>query len=223
MTKQKSLTEALDEIRYAIDHQGPRDLDEYTAALAIGPSEEILAWNTNEYHVLRDANTAHPFFSNTGVITDLQGREVPGSKVETSLRVEDLTKFPILYEWPDPQPGPPFNEPPSKFANTEPLGFSKQGYFFKDGSQLVTTGPSVPKIEKLKDGGAHLWVASVGVIAQGKGKYEGARGLSSYVGSAYFSKWPDAADLPGQIQILAAGFRVKSSAFFKLVRRENQA
>src|SRR5258708_19081492 len=97
-----------------------------------------------------------PLVANTGVRTDLQGVELPGSKIQTSLRIEDLTKFPTLYEWPDPQP-PPFNEPPSIPAKTEPLGFSKQFYRFPDGSELVTTWPSVPKIQILKDGGSHLW------------------------------------------------------------------
>ena len=146
---------------------------------------------------------------------------MPGSKVQTSLRIEDVTKFGLLYEWPDEQPAP-FDEPPSLPKNTEPLGFSKQAYFFSDGSQLVTTGPSVPKIQKTKEGGAHLWVASVGVIAQGEGKYKGARGLSSYVGSAYFTSWPERDNLPEQIKILAAGFSVRSSAFFKLILKRDQ-
>ncbi len=213
----KTVIEALDKISSAIKGGGGIE----HPLLRTGDFEHILAFNTNEHHVLNVTDPKHPFFSNTGVITDLQGVELPGSKIQTSLRIEDLTKFPTLYEWPDPQP-PPFNEPPSIPAKTEPLGFSKQFYRFPDGSELVTTGPSVPKIQILKDGGSHLWVASVGVIAQGKGKYEGARGLSSYVGSAYFPKWPDPKDVPAQINILVAGFPVKSSAFFKFVLKKDQ-
>jgi hypothetical protein len=85
----------------------------------------------------------------------------------------------------------------------------------------VTTGPSVPKIVKLKGGGAQLWVASVGVIAQGTGKYEDARGLSSYVGSAHFPHWP--ATPPQQLQLLAAGFPAVIAAYFKLILKEDRA
>ena len=158
------------------------------------------------------------YFSNTGVMTDLQGNVLEGTRIETSLRIH-VSQLGETEKWPPPQPAP-FFEPPSEFANTDPLGHSKQAYFFADGSELVTVGPSVPKILKLKDGGAHLWVASAGAIAQGKGKYEGVRGLSAYTGSAYFARWPK--DPIEQIKLLAAGFSVRSSAFFKLVLKKDQ-
>ena len=210
----RSLLEALDRIA---DNTSAYGGIEYPQ-LALGPVEQILAFNTNEHHVLKEGDTETPYFSNQGVITDLHGRVQPGTRIETSLRVH-VKVLPGTYEWPPEQPEP-FDQPPSVPTNTDPVGQSKQAYFFADGSSLVTVGPSVPKILKVKGGGAHLWVASVGVIAQGKGKYKGARGISAYTGCAHFPHWPEA--VPEQIKLLSAGFNVKSAAFFKLVLKGDQ-
>lgn len=186
--------------------------------LADGPVEHFLAFSIREHHTLKDANTPHPYFSNQGYFTDLQGRVLPGSRCETSLAI-DISKIGETYEWPPQQPSP-FNKPPSIFDHTDPLGHSKQAYFFGDGSSLVTTGPSVPKVVPLKSGGAQFWVSSVGILAQGTGKYEGARGTSVYTGCAHFPIWPDTVE--GQLKILAAGFEAMISAYFRLVLKADR-
>jgi hypothetical protein len=212
-----SVIEALDNIRYVLEYNVPPEVIEYPK-VGIGPVEHVLGFSTNEHHVLKEADTQTPYFSNQGVITDLQRRDLPDSKIQTSLRI-DTSKLGPVEQWPPEQP-PPFDQPPSIHTNTDPLGFSKQAYFFSDGSSFVTVGPSVPKILRLKGGGAHLWVGSVGLIAQGTGKYEGARGISAYTGSAYFSSLPKAPkDL---FELLAKGFDVRSAAFFKLVLKADQ-
>ena len=215
----ENVVQALDRIRYTLEHRVGDDVVIEYPHLAIGPVEHVLAFKINEHHTLRDTDTPTPYFSNQGYFSDLQGRVLQGSSCRTSLRVE-ASKIGETYKWPPEQPAP-FDQPPSKFENTDPLGHSKQAYFFDDGSSLVTTGPSVPKLLKLKGGGAQLWVASVGVIAQGTGKYEGARGLSSYVGSAHFPKWP--ATPEEQFKHLAAGFEAVIAAYFKLVLKADQA
>lgn len=214
-----SVVQALDSIRYVLEHQVPCGLTIEYPHLAIGPVEHVLAFKINEHHTLRDANTQTPHFSNQGYFSDLRGYVLQGSSCRTSLKV-DISKLPETEQWPPPQPEP-FDDGVSKFAHTDALGHSKQAYFFPDDSSLVTTGPSVPKIVKVKGGGAQLWVASVGVIAQGTGKYKGARGLSSYVGSAYFQNWP--ATPPEQLAVLAAGFPAVIAAYFKLILKGDQA
>jgi hypothetical protein len=217
-TKSKNLRDALDRISYALEHHVSQgDVFEYSH-LASGPAEHILAFSIKEHHTLKDVNTTKPYFSNQGYFADLNGRTLPGSKCKTSLQV-DATQIGTLYLWPPEQPEP-YDEPPSKPENTDPLGHSKQAYFFNDTDSLVTTGPSVPKVQPIKGGGAQLWVASVGVIAQGTGKFKGARGLSSYVGSANFPKWP--AKPEEQFQLLAAGFEATITAYFKLILKGDQ-
>lgn len=215
----ESVVQALDNIRNTLTHKVPDEAVIEYQHLAIGPKERILAFSIKEHHTLKGTNTPTPFFSNQGYFSDLQGRVLPGSSCRTSLAV-DASKLGNTYLWPPPQPAP-FDQPPSLFENTDPLGHSKQAYFFADGSSIVTTGPSVPKLLRLDGGGAQLWVASVGVIAQGTGKYEGARGLSSYVGSAHFPIWPDS--VQEQFNILAAGFEAAITAYFKLVYQQDQA
>ncbi|HEV7892447.1 MAG TPA: hypothetical protein VGP08_17515 [Pyrinomonadaceae bacterium] len=214
----KGIRDALEKIRYALEHHVSQgDVFEYPH-LTTGPAEHILAFSIWEHHTLKDVDTPKPYFSNQGYFADLSGRVLPGSKCATSLQV-DATKVVTLYKWPPEQPSP-FDQPPSEFANTDPLGHSKQAYFFNDKDSLVTTGPSVPKVQLIKGGGAQLWVASVGVIAQGTGKFKDARGLSSYVGSANFPKWPAAPE--EQFKLLAAGFEARITAIFKLILKGDQ-
>lgn len=214
MTHQsKTVRKALDNIRYVLEYEVPSGVTIEYPHLSTGPVEHVLVFNIKEHHTLKDTGTPTPYFSNQGYFTDVQSRVLAGSSCKTSLAV-DASKLATTYEWPPEQPAP-FDRPPSLFVNTDPLGHSKQAYFFGDGSSLVTTGPSVPKLLRLKGGGAQLWVASVGVIAQGTGKYEGARGLSSYVGSASFAVWPT--KVGDQLKTLAAGFEAVISASFKLV------
>jgi hypothetical protein len=218
MTKKGNVTTALEDIGFILEHKLTSDVVIEYPQLTIGPMEHVLAFKINEHHFLKDANTFTPHFSNQGYFSDLDGRVLRGSSCRTSLKV-DITKLPETEHWPPPQPAP-FDDGVSIFDHTDALGHSKQAYFFPDGSSLVTTGPSVPKIVKLKGGGAQLWVASVGVIAQGTGKYEDAHGLSSYVGSAHFPHWPQTP--PEQLAVLAAGFPAVIAAYFKLVLKEDQ-
>ena len=85
---------------------------------------------------------------------------------------------------------------------------------------MITVGPSLPKIVLLKNGGAQFWVGSIGVIAQGTGKYEGVRGMSVYLGSAYLEHWPKTFD--EQVKLLTKGFKALVSTYFKLVLKEDQ-
>ena len=121
--------------------------------LAIGPVEQVLGFNTDEFIVLKGLPDA-PYFSSHGVITDLCHRVLPGTRVETAFPL-DPSKLAELYTWPPKQP-PPFDAPPVKDKNTAPLGSSKQAYFFADSSSLITIGPSMPKIAKLEGNNAQF-------------------------------------------------------------------
>jgi len=221
----RSVIGALDGIRDAIraaSHSGGIHYQQ----LAQGPLEKVLAFNDDDHIVLKNfpgdpAKGDFPYFSSHGTLTDLYGNHLPGSKVETAfpLTVPPDQLNDLLYSWPPEQPQP-YDAPPVDGKNTTPPGPSKQFYDFGDGSSIVTVGPSLPKIVRTKGGGAQFWVSSIGVISQGSGKYAGAHGLSSYVGSAFFKKWP--ATLPQQLPILIAGFDVKVAIFVKLVLKQDQ-
>jgi hypothetical protein len=207
----KSLVEAIDRLSgvfaSTIDYQ----------AIANGPVERVIAFNNNE-QIRLEGPDDKPYFSSHGNLSDLQHREIPGTRIETTFPV-DPTTFPDASQQPNPQVRP-FDKPPRDPAHTLGNGYSKQAYFFNnDRDYVVTVGPSLPKIVTLDNGGAQFWVASIGVITQGHGEFEGARGMSVYIGSAYIENWP--ATFPEQVAILRAGFNALVGTYFKLVPREH--
>ncbi len=222
----KSVIEALDRIRAVLgssngnDGNADGDITADHPQIANGPVEVVLAFNNDEFIKLENATGNSPYFSSHGVLTDLQHRELPGSKVETTFPVE-REKLPDTVQWP-PVQKKPWNAPPLDQSHTLGHGYSKQAYFFNGGADsLVTVGPSLPKIAVLKNGGAQFWVASIGVIAQGTGKYKGARGTSVYIGSAYLEHWPQSFE--EQAVVLAKGFKALVGTYFKLVLPKDHA
>jgi len=187
-------------------------------AVATGPYEQVLVFSTKEFIQLKLGPT--PYFTSKGTIVDLNGRDVPGSLVATTLPV-DLSRFPEAFQWP-PTQVPPFDQPPIQSGNTVPIGDSRQAYFFNNqADSLITIGPAVPKIAvPLLGGAGQFWVSAVGVITQGTGKYAGARGEQAYVGSSFINPWP--ATQEQLIQGLTAGINVQSTSVFKLVLQASQ-
>jgi hypothetical protein len=200
-----------------------------------GEKEHVLAFNNDEHISLRNlpANVdqlrpadlnriaahknAWPYFSSHGPLTDLHGKILRGSRVETTFPVNpaqfgDTGIFP-------PAPPYPYDQPPvephDKDLPAKDIGFSKQAYFLTDDDWFVTVGPSLPKIGLLANGGAQFWVGSIGLIAHGKGRFANAKGVTTYVGSGYFDDWPDS--LPDQLKLLRDGFRALVGTYVKVV------
>lgn len=213
----RNVVEALDNIRRSLSAVLPTGSYQFPQ-IANGPVEEVLAFNNDENISLKNFPKA-PYFSSHGPLTDLYGNVLPGSRVETSFPV-NLKLIEGATKWPPEQPAP-YDRPPRDPKNTEDNGYSKQAYFFGDGSSFVTVGPSLPKIATLESGGAQFWVGSIGVITQGTGKYEGARGVTTYVGSAYLEVWPE--DFKEQAKILQAGFKALVGTYAKLVLKGSLA
>lgn len=212
-TKSSSITEALDRIAQALGGSNIRYPN-----IANGPVEIVLAFSNDEHIALKGPNDA-PYFSSHGPLTDVHGNVVPGTRVATTFPV-DPTKFDETGIFPPPQVEP-FDAPPVNPVQTDDIRNSKQAYFFNDDKDsFVTAGPSIPKIVKTKDGGAQFWVGSIGLIAQGTGKYEGCRGVATYVGSGYFDYWPD--DFPAQIKLLRKGFKALVGTYAKIVLKGDQ-
>jgi hypothetical protein len=223
MPSSKSVIEALDKNGEALDSicDAIKTLHGSTCCcggikypqLRNGPIEQVLAFNNNELIKL-EGYPDNPHFSSHGVLTDLCHRDLKGSRVLTTFPVK-TSQFEGAVKWPPPQKTP-YNQPPVDNKNTTDQGSSKQAYSFDGGvNLLVTVGPSLPKITPLAGGGAQFWVGSIGVIAEGKGIYEGVRGMSVYLGSAYFSEWPEKPE--DQIKKLAEEFEARVTTYFKFV------
>lgn len=233
MSESRNVIEALDRIRHTLEGQEPGGGGYRYPQLAAGPVEKVLAFNNDETIKLvvqnppnggkgkgskpPDPDQEIGYFSSHGILTDLDGHEIPGSKVETtfpaSLKIIGGTE-----QYPKEQPRP-FDRPPLDPEATTDNGYSKQAYFFEDG-YFVTVGPSLPKIVRLKGGAAQFWVGSIGVITQGTGAFEGAKGVATYVGSAYLPKWPE--KFEEQAAILAQGFSARIGTFVKYVPKRAQ-
>jgi hypothetical protein len=214
----ENLIQALAGIRIALGGSGGAAGDIDFPRLGAGPLETVLVFNSNEHIEVRDFPAA-PYFSARGVLTDLGRGGLPDSEVERAFPIV-LSALPGEFRWPPPQQAP-FDGPPVEGRETIPPGPSKQAYFFADGSSLVTVGPSLPKVAALADGGAHYWVSSIGVVAQGTGRFAGARGLAATLVSAFFERWP--AGEEEQSQLLLQGFHAAMATCFKLVLEKDLA
>lgn len=232
MATSKNVIDALDGIAHSIaksscgDSLPPCQTVDYPQ-LAIGPVEKVISFNNDETIQLKLNDDGKPYFSSHGFLTDLSHEKLPGSSVRTTFPV-DSAQFPGTEQWPPKQPKPKYDPdgklggltPPSladfeEIAKTTGNGYSIQAYWLNKDDYFLTVGPSVPKIVRLKDGGAQFWVGSIGVITQGTGRFKGARGVCTYVGSGYFKNWPS--DIEQQFAILQKPFQANIGAFVKYV------
>lgn len=223
MTKRStSVIQALDQIQNTIaqccgggSDSLPCGTAEYQQ-LAIGPFEKVFAFNNDETIQLHNDHLGL-YFSSHGVLTDLCHKVLPGSKVETTFPV-DPNQFPDTVKFP-PKQDRPYDLPPLDPTNTTGNGYSKQAYYLNSHDSFVTVGPSLPKIAPTKNGGAQFWVGSIGVISQGTGIFEGAKGVTTYVGSGYFDHWPK--EQKKQLEILSRPFKAQIGTFVKAVLRHD--
>jgi hypothetical protein len=208
----RSIVEAIESLHFKFEAITVKGGNYHYPHIANRPVETVLAFNNDErIHLVDNGKGLH--FSSEGVLTDLEHNALPGSKVLTTFPVQS-SDFNGTVQWPVAQQEP-WTSPPLDQKNTTQGGFSKQAYFFGKDDYFVTVGPSLPKITKVKGGGAEFWVGSIGVFTQGGGVFEHVRGVSTYVGSAYLPNWPDNPN--DQLKLLKAGFAARIGTFFKFV------
>jgi hypothetical protein len=182
--------------------------------LVIGPLEEVLIFDVVCRASLTVESATDAYFHVWGNFIEINGTPIVGGTFDTvfPLKIANVSEALV---WPDPQWGP-FDRPPVHHTHTGPGGYSKTSFAFGDGSEIVTVGPSIPKLVVMREGPGQLWVTSVGVITGGRGRYAGAKGLCALNGSGYFPTAPDFSTPEGR-QILIDGFPVKVSVNFKLI------
>jgi hypothetical protein len=185
---------------------------------AISPLERVFVYRSEDTVSLRDVGVAEktPYFYSDGYLIDFSGRKLPGSQILAALPV-DLARLADTFTWP-PRQSEPFGELPVDSTNVN-VGFARNSFQFGDGNSVVSVGAAVPKILKLKSGGAMLWVTSAQVITQGTGKFAGARGIQSFAGTSYFTQWPISPE--EQVGILTRPFKAKINRCIRAVLKEN--
>jgi hypothetical protein len=84
-----------------------------------------------------------------------------------------------------PEPQRPFNVPVGPIPALTPAANTKGTWTFGDGSSITAVGPAMTTLNRLSDGSLLFMVATMQWITNGTGRFEGARGLKSSLGSTH--------------------------------------
>ncbi len=95
-----------------------------------------------------------------------------------------------------PAPNPPFDEPKGPVPETSPRAYTKAIWQFGDGSSITAVGPAMLYLQKYSDDSHIFLVAVSAIITNGTGKYEGARGVKTALGSTFVPKGANIFDAP---------------------------
>lgn len=93
-----------------------------------------------------------------------------------------------------PEPQRPFDVPEPPVPIVEPLATTEGIWSFGDGSAIYAVGPAMSTLTPLENGSFLFMVATMQWITNGTGRFEGARGLKSSLGSTHI---PAGVDLFG--------------------------
>jgi hypothetical protein len=84
-----------------------------------------------------------------------------------------------------PQPQRPFDVPVGPIPALQPAANTKGTWTFGDGSAITAVGPAMTTLTQLDDGSFLFMVATMQWITNGTGRYAGADGLKSSLGSTH--------------------------------------
>lgn len=84
-----------------------------------------------------------------------------------------------------PQPQRSFSDPVGPIPALEPSAATKGIWSFGDGSAIYAVGPAMSTLTPLEDGSFLFMVATMQWITHGTGRFEGAQGLKSSLGSTH--------------------------------------
>jgi hypothetical protein len=84
-----------------------------------------------------------------------------------------------------PQPQRSFSVPVGPIPVVQPAANTKGTWTFGDGSSITVVGPAATTLTRLADGSLLFMVATMQWITNGTGRYAGAQGLKSSLGSTH--------------------------------------
>ncbi|HEX3555638.1 MAG TPA: hypothetical protein VIA62_20645 [Thermoanaerobaculia bacterium] len=84
-----------------------------------------------------------------------------------------------------PQPERPFDVPVGPIPAVQPAANTKGTWTFGDGSSITVVGPATTTLTQLPDGSYLFMVATMQWITNGTGRFAGAQGLKSSLGSTH--------------------------------------
>lgn len=100
---------------------------------------------------------------------------------EPQVGIEELTITP-------PPPRPPLDRPEGPVPGLPPRAFTKAIWTFGDGSSVTAVGPAELYLVPFNDDSYIFLVSVAAIMTGGTGKYEGARGIKTALGSTFVPK-----------------------------------
>lgn len=82
-------------------------------------------------------------------------------------------------------PSGPLNEPMGPVPHVTPLAYTKGIWAFGDDSAVYAVGPAMSYLSLLDDGSNIFFVSTAQVITGGDGRYQGARGVKTSLGTTW--------------------------------------
>jgi len=92
----------------------------------------------------------------------------------------------VIFKWVKP-PEPTFDQP-SPVEDVFIHGFTKATWTFGDNSTIVAVGPTLTTVALYKDGSSQLFVRLAAAITGGTGRFHGALGGLTALGSTFMEK-----------------------------------
>lgn len=180
--------------------------------MASGQKEHVIAFNDDEKFYLNDAQNTEPCLVTEGCLANLHNAILDKSWVETSIPVRL----------------PQGCQPAKDSYHCLPLQAPASGeyrsvrrfFFSYPKDSFEAAGSAMIETAKLDRDTTQLWIGSTGRIVRGAGKFQGARGICVYAGSAKVSGWPPS--VAGQLEFLRRGdLRIRVSSLVRLVLRDD--
>jgi hypothetical protein len=130
---------------------------------------------------------------------------------------EALFKDPLELLGRPPAPSGAMNQAQGPVPHPDPVAATKGIWAFGDGSSITAVGPALSHLMVLSDGSFLFSVTCAQIITNGEGRYEGAYGLKTSLGSTWI---PAGTNLfgPGDVKFVATTidtFRVVRSRYIK--------
>jgi hypothetical protein len=127
---------------------------------------------------------------------------------------KEAAKF--LLSRPKPPQGP-LDEPEGPIEHIPIRAFTKAIWAFGDGSSITAVGPANLHLAAFKDGSSIFLVSVAAIITNGTGRYQGAYGVKTALGSTFVPKGVNLFDPPGGKfgAVTVETFRVIRAEFVK--------
>jgi hypothetical protein len=106
--------------------------------------------------------------------------------------VQPPSELPVV----PPKPRPPLDQPKGPVPETLPRAYTKAIWTFGDGSSITAVGPAMLHLVPFSDGSQIFLVSVAAIITNGTGRFAGARGVKTALGSTFVPAGMNIVEVP---------------------------